>query len=121
MESIDFGDCEIRAISFEHPDVIVKLFDPNINDFFALEFLGCAYFIIESGSVQNVVGSIILFNSADEAFSHEDFKMFAEDRNIDVKIRNDFFGYKLCLFSVIAGGDFIIVFSDLSINRKRIG
>lgn len=112
----DFEDCEIRSISFDHPNVIVKLFDSFEVNYYTLKFSGAEFVLFESDHVQNVMSRIFSFQNVDEAIKQRDFLKFASDRGILEAIRNRFGNYKICYFYPVTSGDMVICYSQLDIE-----
>ena len=111
-----FEDCEIRSISFDHPNVVIKLFDSSEIDYYTITFYEVDFFIFESDHIQNVIGRIYNFNNIDDAFMQVDFRNFCEQRNISGLIREKYGNRQVCYFYPITAGDAVVIYTKLAVE-----
>jgi hypothetical protein len=108
------GDCEIREISFTHPDVSLRIFDPFNSSFLTLLFRSVGVMLFETNHVQNVIGSIFLFDSLDEAMTDPLTAPFlTKIAPVELEIEA---ASKFVHVRPITGGDTIISFKSFEIG-----
>ena len=112
----DFGDCEITAVGFEHPNVIVKIYDRNEADFYATIFSGVEYVLLESNHVQNVVSFLHVFESARDGLENEEFADWLRERGLSGEIERLTGNHRICFLSPIAGAQVLIIYEEVSLN-----
>ncbi|MGH6752410.1 MAG: hypothetical protein ACREDP_09605, partial [Bradyrhizobium sp.] len=71
-----FGDCELRALSFDGVEIRLKLFDGFNLEFRLIVIKDPVYFMMETDHMQNVIGEIKFFSGLPEAVSDENFSEF---------------------------------------------
>ena len=112
--SRNFGDCEIRSISFTERSVYLKFFDPIKTSFFTLIFHSFGNLLFETNHFQNVIDSVHLYNSLDEAKSDPAASAFLA--KIDPATL-DADGLKFAYIQPIAGGETFISLKSLEIEE----
>jgi hypothetical protein len=110
----NFGDCEIRTISFMNGSAYLKFFDPVETTFFTLIIHAFGNLLFETNHFQNVIDSVHLYNSLDEAKS--DPAALAFLTKIDPAML-DADGLKFAYIQPIAGGETFISFKSLEIEE----
>src|SRR5579872_4511713 len=60
-DDLNLGDCEIREILFDHPNVSVVLFDPYYRREAHIKFFDVRYCLLASNHMQNVIGGLHIF------------------------------------------------------------
>ena len=63
----NFGDCEIRTISFMNGSAYLKFLDPVEANFFTVIFHSFGNLLFETNHFQNVIDSVHLYNSLDKS------------------------------------------------------
>jgi len=63
LSNYNFGDCEIRSISFSDDCATIRIFDPTESRFIEIEFQKLYFLRFETSHWQNVIDSIVLFDS----------------------------------------------------------
>jgi hypothetical protein len=110
----NFGDCEIHSISFMNRSVYLKFFDPVETTFFTLIFHSFGNLLFETNHFQNVIDSVYLYNSLDEAKS--DPAALAFLTKIDPATL-DADGLKFAYIRPIAGGETFISFKSVEVEE----
>lgn len=110
----NFGDCEIHSISFMNRSAYFKFFDPIKTTFFTLIFHSFENLLFETNHFQNVIDSVHLYNSLDEA--KNDPTALAFLTKIDpATLSAD--GLKFAYIHPIAGGETFISFKSLEMEE----
>ncbi|NTI46634.1 hypothetical protein [Rhizobium rhizogenes] len=113
-----FADCEIRTIGFDHPNLLLKLFDSTEVDFYALSFADVSFCLFESDHLQNVISELSIFDSLDKARNDPAFEEFISAKNIAGELVRIIGNYQVCYIRPITGGDMVIVFSECDFTLK---
>lgn len=111
----DFGDCELTAVAFDHPDIVVKLFDPSNGAVYSATFSAVSYVLMETNHMQNVVSYIHVFDNVGDALRAPDFAAWLEQRDLLSTIGQIAGNHRLCYVQPIAGADMLIVFEGVSV------
>ncbi|MGA1805253.1 hypothetical protein [Rhizobium sp. HT1-10] len=107
-----FADFEIRTIGFDHPDLLLKLFDSTEVNFYALTFLDVAFCIFETDHLQNVISELSVFENISLARNDLAFEKFVRSRSLTDDLERIVGNYQVCYIRPITGGDMIVIFSD---------
>ena len=110
----NFGDCEIRAISFRNGSAYLKFFDSVETTFFTLIFHAFGNLLFETTHFQNVIDSVHLYNSLAEAKSDPAALAFLTKMD-PAALNAD--GLKFAYIQPIAGGETFISFKSLEIEE----
>ncbi|CUX54493.1 hypothetical protein AGR7C_Lc20134 [Agrobacterium deltaense Zutra 3/1] len=111
-----FEDCEIRSISFDHPNVVIKIFDPFEMDYYTITYTNVAFMIMETDHIQNVVGEIFDFQNFDEAIRQSSFKNYCILRDLSDLLRENYGNYRIGYYNPIAGGDIVLAYASLMVE-----
>jgi hypothetical protein len=105
------GDCEIRSISFMDDSAYLKFFDPQEVSYFTIVFHKVIHLGFETNHTQNVIDSIVIFNSEPEI----DRKLVPA-RFLEALPNNIPASAKLAYIRPIAGGEAFIIFETFEIE-----
>jgi|NitcycUWRROWE17A_1032939.scaffolds.fasta_scaffold00106_4 hypothetical protein len=105
------GDCEIRSISFMDDSAYLKLFDPQDVSYFTIVFHKIIYFSFETGHAQNVIDSIVIFNSVNNKDAKAVTSRFVERVENKIPIHA-----RLAHIRPITGGESFIIFEEFELQ-----
>jgi hypothetical protein len=111
----NFGDGEIREISFLHPNVSLKIFNPTDSTFCTLLFRSVGVMLFETNHVQNVIDSIVLFDGLSTAMADESAAAFL--KKVTPTDLANAAGSKFVHIRPITGGETIISFESFEIHE----
>jgi hypothetical protein len=112
------GDCELKSIAFDFPDLDLRFRDPYYARTFYIRLLGVNFIYFASNHVQNVVGRIYCFPSWTEAMSVDVFSQFA-NKNI---VGLEYFRIKeyqpVLYVEPVTGGDLICQYATMLVLNE---
>jgi len=115
MQHENLGDCEIRSISFDMPNIHMKLFSPVNPASYFITFQDVVYFVFETDHIQNVIEGIFSFNNIHDALECAEFKDFVKRRNLLDDLMKQFNNYRIFYILPLTGVDCIILCETIKI------
>lgn len=111
---INFGDCEIRSISFMDRSAYLRFFDPVKTTYFTVVFRSFSNLLFETNHFQNVIDSVQVFDTIEDLKNDRTASAFlskVDQATLETK------GLKFAYIKPIAGGETFISFTGLEVEE----
>lgn len=103
----NFGDCEIREILFDHPDVLIIIYDPYAERDVHLKAFEVKEFLCSTNHAQNVIDAIYEFDVSDFPHQSRQYPFVNSSQTIFSKSLRAHPNTKILHAHGIAGGDLL--------------
>lgn len=111
-----FGDCEIRTIAFDHPNIMIKLFDSTNVEFYVLLFSDISFMRMDCDYSQVVLDKLVVYDNIAEAKSDQFARDVCDRLKIDMSAP-ELGNRKISILAGIVGGDLVIASANV-VNKK---
>lgn len=108
----EFGDCEVRTIAFDEPNLFIKLFNTVKGEHYALVFSDLSFLHLTCDHWQIVLDRLVVYENIVELKVDEFALNFLTDNHIDIddaRIANR----KISILSGISGGDILVASANV--------